>query len=221
MNSLNILRKVRYLHPLISSILSLWLISYFNIVKYLTFIPEDNRFDVCLALYLTIIQILINLFDRWLQKKFEENLSEIEVIFYKDKNNKSINVNPTISFDKETGIGQVKCSVEMKGNTKLLSNTKLIIAFPNWVEAQPNLSECIVIKEENNQSINIYLSKFLTNIEIEEEISKIEFDIPMLINNISGHRENQIKCKFEMVNESKKNMFYLKKYIANNFKLIS
>ncbi|MCR1072513.1 hypothetical protein [Clostridium botulinum] len=213
------MKKLKYLYPIISSLLALWVVNLFNIVKYFSFVPSEHRFDVCLALYLTIIQGLFTLVDECLKDKLFKISSKVQVIFYERKQNKDININPVICFNKETGVGEVKCSIKACGNAALLSNTELIIRFPNWVQVQPNIKECELSLSENDNLVHIYLKNLLTN-TLNEEF-KIEFNLPMVINDYNGHRENQIKCEFKFINDNIKYKMYPKEYSTNSFKLVS
>lgn len=213
------MNKLKYLCPLVSSLLALWVVNLFNIVKYFSFVPSEHRFDVCLALYLTIIQGLFTFAGEYSKDKLSRVSSKVQVIFYERKQNKDININPVICFNKETGVGEVKCSIEARGNATLLSNTELIIKFPNWVRVQPNIKECELSESESGQLLNIYLKSFLTN--ALNGNFKIEFNLPMVINDSNGHRENEIECEFKFINDNIKYNMYPKEYNRNSFELIS
>lgn len=208
-------KKLKYIYPIVSSLLALWLVNLFNIIKYFSFVPNEHSFDVCLALYLTIIQDLLTLVDEYLK----DSSSKVQVVFYERKQNKDININPVICFNKETGVGEVKCSIKACGNTTLLSNTELIIRFPKWVQVQPNIKECELKLSKNDNSVHIYLKSLLTN-TLNEEF-KIEFNLPMVMNNYKGHRENQVKCECKFINDRIRYKFYPKEYSMNSFKLVS
>ncbi|AUN19033.1 hypothetical protein B2H91_10490 [Clostridium botulinum] len=213
------MNKLKYLYPIVSSLLALWVVNLFNIVKYFSFVPSEHRFDVCLALYLTIVQGLFTLADEYLKDKLVRISSKVQVIFYEGKQNKDININPVVCFNKETGVGEVKCSIKACGKTALLSNTELIIRFPNWVQVQPDLKKCELSLSGNDNLVYIHLKSFLTN-TLNEEV-KIEFNLPMVMNDYNGHRENRIKCEFKFINDNIKYKIHPKKYNTNSFKLIS
>ncbi|MGG7160222.1 hypothetical protein [Clostridium baratii] len=219
MNSSIFLRIIQYIYPVLVSILSLWLISCFNIIEYLNIFPKDKRFDICLALYLTVIQILINIIDNHIKNVINKNISEIQVIFYKNRENKNININPIVNLNREVGVGQIRCELNINGNTKNLKNTKLAISLPNWVTTQLTLRECTVQDFENYSTIYINLNDLVIG-EIADNL-KMDFEIPIIINNMDSNRENIIKCDFEKIDGNVKNIFCSEKYISNSFKLVT
>ena len=77
--------------------LSFILIDKFNVMDFMTFIPQDQKLAYGVGLY----NIILNSILGFLQKKIEDNKLKIEVIFYKKEDEPNIDYNPTLKMDNE------------------------------------------------------------------------------------------------------------------------
>lgn len=214
---MNKIKMLKYIYPIASSLLALWLVNVFNIIKYFDFVPSEHRFDVCLALYLTIMQVLFAFIDDYLKNKLISMSSKIRFIFYDKENNKRIDSNPIISFNEEQGVAEVKCSLDASGNSTLLRNIELVIQFPQWIQVQPNAKQCKLEQLQDTSLVHIYLRDFLNN--SKTDTFSTEFQLPMAMNERNVRVENQIKCECKFIEDKLKYKFYPKEYNSNICKI--
>lgn len=110
--------------------------SYFNILDglldALKFIPTDKKDDIYLLIYVAILNLILKFIGKLKNKIVEENILNIEIISFNERDSISINNNPTILINRDF-IGEINLKVVIFGK---LRETKIVFKFPNWIEVQ-------------------------------------------------------------------------------------
>lgn len=145
------MKYLEYLFPVISSIITFFLLSALNIAKYIKFIPEDQQKDFNLTFYTAIISILFILsrdFICFILKKL--NTTKIILIVHKRNETADKKHTPEIIFSNQ--VAEFTLAFEIKGNYRKLENMKLRIQLPKWADFQPKSN---VIKNGDFYEIKI------------------------------------------------------------------
>ncbi len=120
----------------LGTIIALVLAHFFNICDMLLqFVPVDNRYDVCVGIYFTVIEFAISEGYERVCKKIEEKKTDIELTFYKPKEDPDINNTPMLKFNK-TGMSEVKMRVRIRGNCNNISDSTIKISAIKQADMQ-------------------------------------------------------------------------------------
>lgn len=112
---------------LIGAILGLFLTNKFNLFSYFPFVPQEYALDICVTVYITLAEILIDEGFDWLCKCITNRLiSNIEVIMTAANSNADISHNPEIRFNSE-GLAEANISVKVNGRRKDFENSKIVL----------------------------------------------------------------------------------------------
>lgn len=119
----------------IGSLFALWLAHGINIFDYLTFVPQDKSYDVCITVYFTIVEAALNISYTILIEWLEKQKVEIEAIMFTANEEPNRNTCPIIRFN-DMGIAEVNMKVSLKGKRSQLKNKTIILHAMNQVEYQ-------------------------------------------------------------------------------------
>lgn len=120
---------------LIGSLFALWVAHGINIFDYMTFVPQDKSYDVCITVYFTIVEAILNISYIMLMEWFDQKKVEIEAIMFTANEEPNRNTCPIIRFDA-MGIAEVNMKVSLKGKRSQLINKTIILHAMNQVEYQ-------------------------------------------------------------------------------------
>ena len=193
---------VTLIKSLLVPIAGIYIASKFNLFDYISFVPENQSFKVAITAYFAILECIYAKLSKVIGKYCK---SDVECIFYCDKQSKSITNIPQLTFVED--VAYIHCSISIKGGASRLAKNSLVISFPNWVEIQ-NVNNTVGEVNNKNQ-LTINFTKLINiNDRIVEEAS---VDIKIgLIKNLSADGYSKIITP----SLSKKNMY---KLTANKF----
>ncbi|MGL5676600.1 MAG: hypothetical protein ACRDDX_09305 [Cellulosilyticaceae bacterium] len=105
-------------------------ISLLNILDYITFIPKDKAFDLCLIIYLAIAEVI------W--SKLEEHVRtqkvSIQCIGSIPGQKSTLKTIPVIHFVED--VATIKFDITINGSAKKAAKNSIIIPFPTCVDVQ-------------------------------------------------------------------------------------
>lgn len=159
--------------PLISVIL----LNAANIFDFVTFIPENYRFECGLIVYLAVCEAGWD----FLKRKLSSRCANIDCIFYVHKEEKSIDNTPTIICGpSSTNVASLKCEIRLEGCANTLRNTHLRLLLPEWLSTQVSSSN-LVLKYSDNILIWEF-DKIIQDSEKKEVLIMHTVDIPFIQN---------------------------------------
>lgn len=119
-------RCIRFLASFIGSIVALLMAHYFNFIIFLTFVPDDKKYDVCIAVYFTCIEAIIGIIFDFICEWFESRRTYIEVVFYNPKETVNISATPIVKFNN-MGMAELMLRVKVKGKSANIKNGSIRI----------------------------------------------------------------------------------------------
>ena len=123
------------LSPIIVSVVSVFFAKVFNIFDYISFIPPDRSFDICITTYFSILEILNGLISEKIYSKF---LSELIVIFSTRNTAITIDSTPIIRFNSED-LAEAIITVQISGRKQHFTNSILFIPNVNFATMQASV----------------------------------------------------------------------------------
>ena len=100
--------------PLVVALIGVYFANKFNIFDFITFIPEEKSFDICITVYFAILEILSEFFAKSAYAKFT---SEISVVLSLNNTEVSIDSTPIIKFN-QSGLAEATITVSIVGRKK-------------------------------------------------------------------------------------------------------
>lgn len=137
---------LRLLVSLIGSIFALFIAHCFNICDWFTFIPEDKKYDGCVAIYFTLVEMGIGFAEEKIISFKESRKTYIEVSFYKPGDEASLNATPLLRFN-DYGISEVMCKLSIVGKCSNIIDGEIVIPAINEADIQ-------FAKRGNGTSVN-------------------------------------------------------------------
>lgn len=119
----------------VGSIIALLLAHYFNIFEYMTFIPSEKSYDVCITIYFTVIQTGVNIGFYEINKWLEEQKTKIEAVVYLPNEEPNLNSCPIIKFN-EMDMAEIRLKLSVNGKSKTILDKKIIINALAQVDLQ-------------------------------------------------------------------------------------
>lgn len=123
--------------PLIVALIGVYLANKFNIFSFISFIPADKSFDVCITAYFAILEIALELLITIIRNKF---MSELSVILSLSNTEVSLDSTPVISFNR-SDLAEATITVQINGRKKHFSNYQLILSNAGFVTMQANIHD--------------------------------------------------------------------------------
>ena len=165
----------RLLLSFVGFVIALLVAHGFNIFDYMTFVPQDKKYDVCMAVYFAVMETGITFLYDWIDDCIAKNKTYIEAIFHLPSEYSNSNSIPIIRFN-EMGIAEVKLHLVVKGRCTNLTNNGVMISVPQQVDAQ-FAKKGVGIKRDNQGNLLIMLDEVCRNREVfeGEEDYKITF----------------------------------------------
>lgn len=156
------------------------MLNKWNLCEYITFIPEDYRFDAGLALYMAVLEAIAELIEYFIAKAN----AAITCTFYVDERREDRHAKPTIQMSGSSmGIANVWCHIILDGNYKKLLGTEICLDIPQWFSAQLDANSSL---EQNNHQIKWNVSTLLPEHDNKKDV----------------HTETRMKISFIRNNEN-------------------
>lgn len=130
----------KWIKPILSllgSVIALLMAHGFNIFSYMTFIPNDKQYDVCIAVYFTLFETLISMFCACCEKKINEGKTDIESVIYLQNEIVNQNNNPVIKFN-DFGMAEMLLHVKVSGKCKKLKGNRIVLRSFSQADMQIN-----------------------------------------------------------------------------------
>lgn len=161
-------------------IIAMFMLNKWNLCEYITFIPEDYRFEAGLALYMAILEAVAEFIEYFIAKAN----ATITCTFYTDERREDRHAKPTIQMsDSSMGIASVWCHIILDGNYKILSGTEICLDIPQWFSAQLDANSSL---NQNNHQIKWDVSTLLPEHDNKKDV----------------HTETRMKISFIRNNEN-------------------
>ena len=111
---------------LIGIILALFLAKFVNLFKYISFVPDDKSYDICITTYCTIIEIFMDFMYTKIFECIEKYRVYVECACFINSSNISISNIPVVTFSG-MGIAHLSIQVSIRGNADALKSSTIII----------------------------------------------------------------------------------------------
>lgn len=161
-------------------IIAMFMLNKWNLCEYITFIPEDYRFDAGLALYMALLEAVAEFIEYFIAKAN----ATITCTFYIDERREDMHAKPTVQMSGSSmGIANVWCHIILDGNYKKLLGTEICLDIPQWFSAQLDANSSL---EQDNHQIKWNVSTLLPEHDNKKDV----------------HTETRMKISFIRNNEN-------------------
>jgi len=106
----------------------------FNLFSYMTFIPDDKAFDICITVYFTILELI----SEFLLEAVHGRRSELSVILSHVNTDVSIESNPIINFNQDD-LAQMTVTVHINGMKKHFTGSKIVLSDVGFATMQASI----------------------------------------------------------------------------------
>lgn len=114
-------------------LIAMFILNKWNLCDYITFIPEDYRFEAGLALYMAILEAIAEFAEYFIAKAS----ATITCTFYMDERHEDSHTRPSIQMSENSmGVASVWCHIILNGDYKKLLGTEVCLDIPQWFSAQ-------------------------------------------------------------------------------------
>ncbi len=186
----------KFLIPILVSVLGVYLANQCNIFDYISFIPKDKSFDICISTYFIILDIFIVSFIEFIE---EEYMSELKVTISKSNTVPEISSTPIIEFNA-MDLAEAIVNVEITGRKKNFLNSTIVFSNVNFATMQASVKEKgSSVDSDGNYIINLEEIFGASDMRIATSAT---FKISLVKEPIEGERT------IEMIPELKKGTFH-------------
>lgn len=119
----------------IGSLIALWLANGINFFEYMTFIPKDKSYDVCIAVYFTIVEAIVNIAYSMHIDWIDKQKIKIEAIMFTANEQPNKNACPIIKFN-EFGIAEMNMKVSVQGKRSSIKNNIIVLNSMSQIDFQ-------------------------------------------------------------------------------------
>lgn len=182
----------------VGSLVALWLAHRFNIFDCMTFIPQEKSYDVCITVYFTLVEAVMNIAYTLLVDWIDKQKIEIEAIMFTANEQPNKNTCPIIRFN-DMGLAEMNMKVSIKGKRSRIKNNTIVLTSMSQVEYQiGRRGSGAMVDNEGNYFIEI--DKLCNNQDVidVEETYKIVLQRGTLENSAEimiSPKLNDNKCK--------------------------
>lgn len=114
-------------------IIAMFMLNKWNLCEYVTFIPEDYRFEAGLALYMAMLEAIAEFMEYFIVKAS----ATITCTFYTDERREDNHAKPIVQMsDNSMGIASIWCHIILNGNYQKLLGAEVCLDIPQWFSAQ-------------------------------------------------------------------------------------
>ena len=148
----------------------------FNFFSYVTFVPDDYKFDVGLTVYLTLIEAFYEIVKRHIAK----SMSEIECVFYERKDSINIKNTPVFVCDSQSGVTTILCRIRLQGNVDNLRKCSLVLNLPTWLSSQVSADH--ISLEYSDNKLMWKFDRFLSDsTSLDDKYAEMDIKIPVIL----------------------------------------
>lgn len=122
------------------AILSVYLVSVFDIAAHFSFVPEQRTFVVSNSIYLAILVGAFSIFE----EVYNYNCLKYDLYFSPDTDKRTEKDTPTVILqDGQSKVGflRVYLDISITGKEKDLRKNKVVILYPEAITIQPDVSQ--------------------------------------------------------------------------------
>ena len=142
----------KIIKTVISAMVGVFLLNYFNIFNYISVIPVDKAFDVGVIVYFTVIELILNIV---IHIYYKYCISKLSVVISLNNNEATKDSIPIIEFNKK-GLAEAIVKVEIEGRKKHFLNWNLMLASTKFATMQSNSQKNVAyVDQEGNYIISI------------------------------------------------------------------
>lgn len=177
------------LRAILGPVFAVIMVSKFNLFNYITFVPEEYKYEVGLTAYLAIAEAILEIIEIF----GEKNSATVTCVFYRRESEINIKNTPTVSCSM--GTASIKCQIALSGSAKVLRDAKLSLVLPTWLSSQADMSNLIM--KYDCQKITVPFNEVIpTN---NQKVTSVEITIPIpLIQNMDdGILSNTLAAEIE------------------------
>ena len=166
---------------IIPPIIAMFILSKWNFCEYITFIPEDHCFESGLALYLAILEAIVELVEYFILK----DKATIACIFYTNEQREDSSTTPIVQMSaKSMGVTNIWCHIILRGNYRKLVGTEICLDIPPWFSAQLDATSSL---QQENRQIKWNVSALLPEHDNKKEIhTETRIKISLIRNNANN-----------------------------------
>lgn len=179
-----------FFRPFILTLIGIIAVNYINIFNYISFIPQDRVFIICLPLYVGALDFLLREILGFARKKF---VSEINVLFSIKDTIASKETTPVIKFNMED-LAEIRVLIQVSGKKAHFIGTKLVIPNIGFATMQLSKKDDIASVDIDGNLI-IKLEDVFGSVE-ERTIASTKFDILFIREPVESERKIDVGAKF-------------------------
>lgn len=113
--------------------IAMFMLNKWNCCDYITFIPQDYRFEAGLTFYMATLEAIVEFAKYFIMKAS----ATITCTFYTDERHEYSHTRPSIQMSENSmGVASVWCHIILNGNYKKLLETEICLDIPQWFSAQ-------------------------------------------------------------------------------------
>lgn len=142
-------KLVKIVKPLMIALIGVYLANQFNICDYISFVPKDKAFDICITVYFAILEILSDFLLKAIHRKF---LSELSVTLSLNNTEISMDSSPVIKFNS-SDLAEAVITVQINGRKKHFINSQLMLSNIAFATMQASIRD----RESSIDNIGNYI----------------------------------------------------------------
>lgn len=150
--------------PFLGAILGLIAANKYNFFYVLPFVPKESAYDICIAVYFSIADLLISGLIEFVKNKIEKNCSIVEVLVSIPSIDANLSTCPTISFNSN-GIAEMQVIVRLVGKKEHFKDAKITLCDTGFITLQPSIPSSSISMASNGDCV-IDLSALTGNASI-------------------------------------------------------
>lgn len=203
----------RIIKPIVSTCIGLYAAHCFNVIEYLNFVPKSSKYDICITIYIAIVDVVMDMLSTFVMNYYIENFqSTVVVTLMKPGDETTLHNFPVLKFNANELI-EADIRIDIIGRAKTFEDTELIIKKPVigdlQIDSEKNQARSLVIIDSEGNCC-VKLKALFGNDKKRTKLSMV-FRIVM-IRSINYRVEAQLKP--ELANKS-----FLTKFESNYGKI--
>lgn len=202
------IKIIQLVFSFIGAIVALFIAHKFNIFEHMDFIPVDKAYDACITVYFAIAESLIKILGEHISGFIKAKQTEVQLIFYSDKNNISLGSNPKVRFN-DLDVATINVRVFISGKVKSINGKKIMIYAMSQMDYQVG-NNGSALSLDSTGNIVIDLKKMCGN---QDEVQLSEDFSFLMQRSVKGENETIISSDI-----GKEDCFL--KYYSNKAKII-
>lgn len=141
--------------PIFSAIIGLLVANKFNVFEFMTFVPEDYKYEVCITTYFVIADVIVGIVGNGISNLLKTRfISELEVVLSHQATTIDSRTDITLAFNND-GLTEANILLRIKGKKKHFENVELLIKKPAFAEIQSAYRRKEVTIDRDNYRIKL------------------------------------------------------------------